>query len=52
MTFFEKLFKQGELPTVTTAVTIDDSAIIKLALATLIVALIIILISHFINRNR
>ena len=40
----DKLWKEGTLPTVETSVSIEDSTMIKLSLATILTALIIVLL--------
>lgn len=52
MGLLEKLFKEGELPELTTVITVDDASLIKLALALLLVGLLLILIHYFINRKK
>ncbi len=50
MTFFENLFKKGELPTVNTEVSIENKSIAIIAIVVVLVATAIILINKAAKR--
>jgi hypothetical protein len=50
MGFFDRLLKKGELPEVKTSVEIDNASLVKMSIAIVVVAVIIIAVNKLVKK--